>query len=646
MTSRSTTLPPDFVAQILPVGNMDEETAFQLFRATYASDVSLDVIVPVLSALNFHPLSISLLAQTARQNQWSPKRVVDSWTQRHVRLLKTEYRSLGETFELSLQSSVIQRHVQALSFLQIIAFLPTGVDENKLQELFPDVPDVHGLVDTLCNHSLVYQAGDFITMLAPIRLYITDAYNRTGIPLLDDVRRYYYKRLQEPMVGDSGAWIAAEDDNIEQIIALDLSIHTRQEIGCNACIHFIQHLIRHKRRPTALDELVGKLPEDDSKYVEFFGLCFPRLFGRNRTTVRKRTCTLTLGLLAAQIGHSAEALTLLLDSKRLFALLDDWDTVCICLELIGQIYILRGQMNAAKKILDEGLKTSKRAEDPQGARFKLIVTLGWVKILEQARDHRRIPDFEEAEAFFMQHNDTAWVTYSLNRRAYAELYRRNFDAARDCLHREHALHTEANNDRGCMGSLMALAEVALAEGVRDLDEANRLLDEARDLALRINDMQKASLALAVKSALSADVKNFSLARSQIEQAKREMTFAEENENFRLVWCIYLSARNEFMAHDYDRAKTLFKETLKWSNTESDTYTAVRSMKALGEIALLQGNTEEARMWGEQADRQSQVSGVASYLHDIKYHCCLMKNSFEGRRLYQDGGLPSPGVLSV
>lgn len=77
----------------------------------------------------------------------------------------------------------------------------------------------------LCDQSVTHRDGDFITMLAPIRLYISGTYNGSipdGIPLLSDVESYYGAQLQQFGKGKEGgpgfngpAWIKTEDVNVE-----------------------------------------------------------------------------------------------------------------------------------------------------------------------------------------------------------------------------------------------------------------------------------------------------------------------------------------------------------------------------------------------------------------------------------------------
>src|SRR5258707_5490643 len=98
----------------------------------YGSDVCPSGVKILISAIQFHPLSITLLAQVAKQNGWPSERLEMAWKEHQTRLLrngKGKSDSLEITIELSLGSPAI-RTLGARHFLSAIAFLPQGVDEK------------------------------------------------------------------------------------------------------------------------------------------------------------------------------------------------------------------------------------------------------------------------------------------------------------------------------------------------------------------------------------------------------------------------------------------------------------------------------------------------------------------------------------
>lgn len=144
LTTRSKVLPPNLIWTRLHVPALDGSSARRAFTAIYHADISPATIDKLLSALDFHPLSINLLAQAAVRSEWSPQELEDLWGREKTRLLYSgtgKTQSLEATIELSLNSPSIKRLGDVVRhFLQVVALLPQGVDRNKLTALFPTRP--------------------------------------------------------------------------------------------------------------------------------------------------------------------------------------------------------------------------------------------------------------------------------------------------------------------------------------------------------------------------------------------------------------------------------------------------------------------------------------------------------------------------
>ena len=300
ITSRISTIPRHCKRPVIPTLSM--ESACDIFYGVYDNGGRSDIIGDLLRRLDFHALSITLLATTASHNMWDYDRLTQEWNAHRVGVLQTDFNeSLEATIELSLASPTFRKlGPDARNLLGAIAFFPQGIDQNNMEWLFPTTSNRGNVFDKFCGLSLTYRSNGFVTMLAPLRDYLRPK-DPGSSPLLHTIKDHYFSRLSVYVnPGDPGfeeaQWIRSEDVNVEYLLDVFTSIDKHSVSAWGACASFMRHLHWHKRRLVVLGPKIEGLPDDHrSKPQCLFELS--RLFesvGNHAERKRLLVCALEL----------------------------------------------------------------------------------------------------------------------------------------------------------------------------------------------------------------------------------------------------------------------------------------------------------------------------------------------------------------
>ena len=247
---------------------MSIEAACDIFYGIYSDRGRSTIINDLLERLDFHALSITLLATTAFHNTWDYDRLALEWGKQRAQVLQTDCNtSLAATIELSLTSPTFHSlGPDASDLLAVVAFFPQGIDEKNFDWLFPAIPNGKNIFHKFCVLSLTYRSNAFVTMLAPIRDYLGPRDPRSS-PLLCATRDHYFSRLSvdvDPTQPgfEEAQWIVSEDVNVEHLLGAFLSVDPDGDDVWEVCYHFMQHLYWYKPRQTVLRSKIEALTDD------------------------------------------------------------------------------------------------------------------------------------------------------------------------------------------------------------------------------------------------------------------------------------------------------------------------------------------------------------------------------------------------
>ena len=349
ITSRISTVPGHCKRPTIPTLSM--ESARNIFYGIYDSGDRSNVINNLLTQLDFHALSITLLATTASHNMWDYNRLAQEWDAHRVQVLQTDYnKSLAATIKLSIASPTFQElGTNAQDLLGVVAFFPQGVDEKNIDWLFPTILDRRIIFDKFCVLSLTYRNNGFFTMLAPLRDYLRPT-DPMSSPLLQATKKHYFSQLSVGLDRDGPSfkeaqWIVSEDVNVEHLLDVFTTADANSNDTWVACSDFMKRLCYHKPRLVVLRPKIEGLPDNHHSKPE---------------------CLYWLSELFHSIGNHAQRKQVLIHTLKLWReRRDDWEVAHMLRSLSDAnrwLDLYEEGIDQAK----EALEISKRLDDRLG----------------------------------------------------------------------------------------------------------------------------------------------------------------------------------------------------------------------------------------------------------------------------------------
>ena len=322
ITSRISTIPP--ACETLDIPTLSVEAAHDTFYRIYKNGGRSDVVNGILEQLEFHALSITLLATIAHHNKWDANRLNREWETQRTDMLHTQYdHSLATTIELSLASPMFQElGPDARGLLGVVAFFPQGVDEKNVEWLFPTLANRTNIFDTFCILSLTYRSDGFATMLAPLRDHLCPK-DPASSPVLHATKDHYFRRLSVDVnPADSSfedaQWITSEDVNVEHLLDVFTSIDASSVEVWETCARFMSHLCWHKPRLVGLEPKIEGLTDGHSSKPDCL-FWLSKLFGLVGNHVEEKRLLVRTLKLRRERGKDfevAETLRFISDADR------------------------------------------------------------------------------------------------------------------------------------------------------------------------------------------------------------------------------------------------------------------------------------------------------------------------------------------
>ncbi|KAG1718087.1 hypothetical protein EDB19DRAFT_1026872 [Suillus lakei] len=626
LTSRSRRNAPNVLWTTKDIPPLDLNSAqtvfFQIFRRASHSDAG-EEIKNLLKELDFHPLSINLLANTAQQNDWSPVTLLKRWNNRHGAVLdpgQGKLQSLSYTMQLSLSSPSIQDLGEnGRRALAIIAFLPQGLNDDLASDLLPSLPQVNIICDVLCRQSLVYRQDSFIKVLAPIRRYVQDSLPPPDPTCLREIRAFYYHTVNCcSEERDHHATIIISDHlNIEHVVAFDLAhIPDAMKEISDICPRFLWCLMEHLPRPTTLIPAIFNIVENSS------------------TWTLKAHCLWRLGSLYFAISQLTEGMKAFHAAETLCLIAGDHEHLAWCVTTRADTYRCQGRFIQSQQVLEDLQHSDSwtHLSEPVKARAWHVL------------DHTRMYTFRaSAGELFVKSMEDCNLGLQSKIWHWRATWYYGGDISQVKMHLENLLQQRTWNttDLWCRKeALQGLAEVALCEG---------RLSEAIDILQKIVEMFEGQdphtvLWYAVwEGVVASNQGNHDLAREIIRKASQLVQFFDMHSAVAFLHRSYGLACIELIAGQYYGAESHFTATIEGCDIQGHLDFKAFSIRGLGEIAFARGNFTLATQ--HFAETQSLCAEMAVPPRNL--YSCLPFNAlpkrFEGWGLFVEGRSPFTNI---
>ena len=526
VTSRITTVPRHCKRPAIPTLSM--ESACDIFYSICDNGGQSNIVNNLLRRLDFHALSITLLATAASHNMWSYDRLAQEWGTHRVQVLRTNYNgSLIATIELSLASPTFRElGADARDLLGVVAFFPQGINENNLDWLFPTISNRRTIFDKFCVLSLTHRSDEFITMLAPLRDYLCPK-DPASSSLLHTTKDHYFSRLSVYISHgkpgfEEARWIVLEDVNVEHLLDVFTTVDANSDSVWDTCNHFMEHLYFHKPRLVVLGPKLEGLPDGHrSKSRCLFNLS--RLFESvGNGAERKRLLVQALKLWREQGNDRwvAHTLSFLADANRLlgcyvegiqqaeeaseiYKQLDDGPGQTAALQTLACIFVNDEQLEAAEEAASQAINLQDGSDQFEICQCYRVLGLVYAS---RGKTEKAIDQFEIAlgiASSFNWHDQQFWNHLNLAQvfseekrfdRAHAQIERAKSHAAKDSYYLGRATNVYAQILFEERRFEEAKSEILCAADLHGKLGAIKDVEECREILRLIEEKTKTSVA--------------------------------------------------------------------------------------------------------------------------------------------------------
>jgi len=626
MTTRNTeTIPLNLPWHHIYVAGLDAKAALDVFNTIYPMSPIDSRVVEILSDLGHHPLSINLLANVALMNDWSAGQLDEEWERGKTQLLdltkSDKSRSLPATIDISIAS--FKKSPVVLQVLQTIAFLPQGIDREDLPSMFPSIPDISIQVEAIRRSSLIYRNGRRLTMLPPVRMYISEKYNN-HVPynsaVLSDVRTHYHSKLSY----EAYDIVEREHGNIDHLMHFDMSselyrsdvdIHARILDKAGNFLFCTQEVVqRSSLWPLLVSESLESSFSQVDALAELISLCLSHICWLDYRHLQYDAALLKLDIVEKYCRNRGPVCD---------------DRLVQCLRLRGLISQEHGDLIVAVKALQEALTIAKSRND---LLYEALLNDSLARVLpSQGKVTEAEQLFMSAQEYYESNNYHSHLMSLLSSRVKIATSQKDFHNARIFLSKLMKLDHEHNGGRYRLHILNCKANCKGWAG--DFSAAKMFLEEATKVKIgsgtpQFIDYMEAMRGKAYYEARSGKLSDARQTISHATELQRESGGNPGND--------FVSACIELFSNEGPHTAESMLQTIVDQNEGRQKKFTVIYRRTLGEVMLLSEKVVEAKAQFEKAKTICDENGMSPrHLYGNTYHWYSLPEIYDGWTRYLD-----------
>jgi len=472
-------------------------------------------------------------------------------------------------------------------------------------------------------------------MLAPIRMYIMDQYNVNltyHTPFLVSARSYFHEKLLD----EPECWAVRESANTERLLSFDLSwepvqygyaARLRTLAGVDA---LIVALYLYHPRETSLFPLLKTVSEELLIESQVAGVTFGRQ-NSEWLVLETARCLMDICWLQYKV-HRDFMKNDMLGTAESFCC----SHMRICTKQLVSCLRLKGiqyQENGNLFLADEALREASTLAHSLNDRFdEALLNHGLSRVLFLRGNISEATSLmASAEPYFRFNNKHLHLVSLLLYRINVLVYEKDFETAREILGQTEELDRRYNGGRMSSKLLNRKASIEgwagnIAAALTILDEATS--DEIQPGALEFDRYVNAWRAKAYYAATvgSFDDACIFLARAVDLEFQAGNTYTKDT---------LLAAYLKLYSGKLGRAKELL-DTMLQEDGQDDIQVTGFIHRALGEVALLQGDRDDAAIHFAKVVSMCNASGMApKLLYANAYHYYTLSAKYDGWTTYLD-----------